>query len=124
MSSSSSYLVNDPKYSFLKDLELGTSNSGVYNGRWFGSGPPVKSIDPATGKVIAEVETGTAKDYEQCVHSAIEAYKVWSNVPAPQRGEIIRQVGDELRKKLEPLGKLVSLGRSLNKLHISLFTDT
>lgn len=121
MSSSNSYLVNDPKYSFLKDLDLETTNSGVYNGGWCGSGPPVKSIDPATGKVIAEVETGTVKDYEKCVQSATEAYKVWSNIPAPQRGEIIRQVGDELRKNLEPLGKLVSLGRCIYMDKISCF---
>lgn len=114
MSSSSSYLINDPKYSFLKDLDLETTNFGVYNGDWYGSGPAVKSIDPATGKIIAEVETATVQDYEKCVQSATEAYKVWSNVPAPQRGEIIRQVGDELRKNLEPLGKLVSLGRCMN----------
>lgn len=106
----SSYLVDDPKYSFLKDLGLERTNSGVYNGKWIGSGEVVKSVDPATGQVIAEVRTGTPKDYEECVVASTEAYKTWSNVPAPQRGEIVRQIGDELRKKLQPLGKLVSLG--------------
>lgn len=111
MSSNTTYLVDDPKYSFLKDLELERTNAGVYNGRWFGSGPAVKSIDPATGRIIAEVETGTVNDYEDCVRNAVDAYKIWSNVPAPRRGEIVRQIGDELRKNLEPLGKLVSLGK-------------
>lgn len=68
-------------------------------------------IDPATGKVIAEVTTGTVQDYDECVKVALDAYKTWSNVPAPRRGEIVRQIGDELRKNLEPLGKLVSLGK-------------
>lgn len=110
MSSNSSYLVDDPKFSFLKELGLQRSNFGVYNGNWFGSGPTVKSIDPATGQVIAEVKTGSPQDYDKCAQTALDAYKIWSNVPAPQRGEIVRQIGDELRKYLQPLGKLVSLG--------------
>lgn len=105
-----SYLIDDTNYSFLKHLDLDRTNNGVYNGKWFGSGPAVKSIDPATGQVIAEVTTGTAQDYDECAKQAVNAYKVWSNVPAPRRGEIIRQIGDELRQNLEPLGKLVSLG--------------
>lgn len=72
-------------------------------------------IDPATGRVIAEVTTGTVQDYDECVNVALDAYKTWRNVPAPRRGEIIRQIGDELRKYLEPLGKLVSLGKNSEK---------
>lgn len=108
----SSYLIDDPKYSFLKDLGLERSNDGVYNGKWTGSGDIVESKDPATGRVIAEVRTGTPKEYDECVRNSIDAYKVWSNIPAPQRGEIVRQIGEELRKKLQPLGKLVSLGNA------------
>lgn len=117
MSTAPKYLVDDPKYSFLKDLGLNTTNAGAYNGKWFGSGPAVKSIDPATGNVIAEVQTGTAQDYEECVKASIEAYKFWSNVPAPQRGEIVRQIGEELRKYLQPLGKLVSLGMNMKRIY-------
>lgn len=109
----SSYLIDDPKYAFLKDLGLERCNNGVYNGRWTGSGEVIKSVDPASGQVIAEVRSGTPQEYEECVRTATEAYKSWSNVPAPQRGEIVRQIGDELRSKLVPLGKLVSLGRLL-----------
>lgn len=105
----SAYLIDKPEFSFLKELGLERSNLGVYDGSWKGSGPIVQSIDPATGKVIAEVKTAAPSDYESCVRSSLDAYKVWSNVPAPQRGEIVRQVGDELRKYLQPLGKLVSL---------------
>lgn len=73
---------------------------------------PEKKLDPATGAVIAEVATGTMQDYEECVKASRNAYKSWSNLPAPQRGEIVRQIGEELRKNLQPLGKLVSLGKN------------
>lgn len=105
----SAYLIEKPEFAFLKDLGLERSNAGVYDGSWKGSGPVVKSIDPATGNVIAEVKMAAPSDYENCVRTSVDAYKVWSNVPAPQRGEIVRQIGEELRKYLQPLGKLVSL---------------
>lgn len=102
---SSAYLVDDQNYSFLKELGLDRVNNGVYNGKWGGSGQITQSIDPATGKIIAEVTTGTAAELEECIKTGVEAYEVWKNVPAPRRGEIIRQIGDEFRKYLEPLGR-------------------
>lgn len=105
----STYLIDDPKYSFLKDLGLQRTNLGVYDGTWKGKGPILKSVDPATGQIIAETVTGTVEEAEKCIQVGTETFKEWSNIPAPRRGEIIRQVGDELRKYLEPLGKLVSL---------------
>lgn len=88
MSASAKFLVDDPKYSFLKDLGIERSNSGVYNGKWTGSGPTTQSIDPATGSVIAEVTTGTVQELDECLAIGHEAYKVWSNMPAPYRGEL------------------------------------
>lgn len=111
----SAYLIDKPEFAFLKDLGLERTNSGVYDGNWKGSGPIVKSIDPANGNVIAEVKTAAPSDYENCVRASVDAYKAWSNVPAPQRGEIVRQIGEELRKYLQPLGKLVSL--EMGKIH-------
>ncbi|KAF2881273.1 hypothetical protein ILUMI_24892 [Ignelater luminosus] len=108
-SANTEFLINDPKYSFLKDLGLKTINYGVYDGSWKGSGPVVQSICPSNGRVIAEVNQGTVQDYEACVKAAEEAWNVWADLPAPQRGEIVRQIGDALRKNLVPLGKLVSL---------------
>lgn len=105
----STYLVENSKYSFLKDLGLGKVNSGVFNGEWTGTGEVVKSIDPASGDVIAEVKTGTVAELEKCLEVGTTAYHQWKNLPAPYRGEIVRQIGDELRKYREPLGKLVSL---------------
>jgi len=104
-----SYLIDDPKYSFLKDLGLQRTNLGVYDGTWKGRGQVFKSIDPATGQVIAETVGGTLDEAESCIRVGTETFKEWSSLPAPRRGEIVRQIGDELRKYLEPLGKLVSL---------------
>lgn len=108
-SSASAFLVNDPQYSFLRDLGLQPLNSGVYNGRWTGTGAVTQSIDPSTGRVIAEVTTGTEQELEECLRIGHEAFGVWSALPAPRRGEIVRQIGDELRANLPALGRLVSL---------------
>ncbi|KAJ8984243.1 hypothetical protein NQ317_007475 [Molorchus minor] len=106
---SSDYLINDPKYSFLKDLGLKDFNLGVFDGSWKGSGQVVQSICPSNGKVIAEVKQGNLEDYESCVKASKTAYNIWADLPAPKRGEIVREIGDELRNKLVPLGKLVSV---------------
>ena len=107
--SSGKYLVENTDFSFLKDLGLQRINKGVYNGEWYGNGEVIKSIDPATGEIIAEVQTGSVQDLENCINTSNDAFKQWRNLPAPYRGEIVRQIGDELRKYREPLGKLVSL---------------
>lgn len=59
--------------------------------------------------MIAEVKQGNEKDYENCIQAAEKAWNVWADLPAPRRGEIARQIGDALRSKLVPLGKLVSI---------------
>ena len=69
----------------------------------------VTSFSPANGAPIASVVTGSLGDYEGCVAAAEEAWQVWADVTAPHRGEIVRQIGEELRKYLQPLGMLVSL---------------
>lgn len=107
--SSARYLIDDANFSFLKDLGLQRVNKGVYNGEWSGNGEITKSVDPATNEVIAEVQNGSTEDLENCLRTADDAYKHWRNLPAPFRGEIVRQIGEELRKYREPLGKLVSL---------------
>ncbi|KAB0801985.1 hypothetical protein PPYR_04171 [Photinus pyralis] len=109
MASASNYLINDPKYSFLKDLGLKPVNYGVYDGTWKGSGPVVQSVCPSNGRVIADVNQGTIQDYESCVKESEKAWNVWADLPAPKRGEIVRQIGDAIRQQLLPLGQLVSL---------------
>merc|ERR1712135_147184 len=107
--SNQKYLIDQPKYSFLKDLGLEQKNAGVYNGTWFGNGEVLQTFCPANGELIAEVQAGSVEDYHQCVIESQKAWDIWADIPAPKRGEIVRQIGDALRKKLEPLGKLVSL---------------
>ncbi|CAG0890515.1 unnamed protein product [Cyprideis torosa] len=104
-----SMLIQNPKYSFLKELQLEEENPGVYNGHWCGSGEAITSYSPANNEPIAKVTTATLQDYGAAVKAAQEAYKTWAEMPAPARGEIVRQIGEELRRKLNPLGKLVSL---------------
>lgn len=76
----------------------------------------VQSICPSNGKVIAEVKQGDISDYESCVQASTSAWSVWAELPAPKRGEIVRQIGDALRNKLVPLGKLVSTEMGKNNL--------
>lgn len=69
----------------------------------------ITSYSPSTGAPIAEVVKGTVQDYNACVEECQKAFKYWSGLPAPKRGDIVRQIGDALRQNIEPLGKLVSL---------------
>ncbi|MED5370518.1 MAG: aldehyde dehydrogenase family protein [Myxococcota bacterium] len=73
------------------------------------SGRIIESIDPSTGKVIAKVQLASVEDYEETVAVAQEAFKRWRMLPAPKRGEIVRQMGEALRAHKEDLGRLVTL---------------
>uniref|UniRef100_A0A1W7RB64 aldehyde dehydrogenase (NAD(+)) n=1 Tax=Hadrurus spadix TaxID=141984 RepID=A0A1W7RB64_9SCOR len=106
---SSVYLVDDPKYCFLKELGLEKKNLGVYSGQWTGSGGISTSECPSNNLPIADVVKGTVKDYEETVKVCNDAWQVWADLPAPYRGEIVRQIGHALREKKTQLGKLVSL---------------
>uniref|UniRef100_A0A8C4RSU3 Alpha-aminoadipic semialdehyde dehydrogenase n=1 Tax=Erpetoichthys calabaricus TaxID=27687 RepID=A0A8C4RSU3_ERPCA len=105
----STLLINQPKYSWLKELGLKEENDGVYNGTWSGRGEVITTYCPANNEPIARVRQGSLQDYEETVQKAKEAWKIWADIPAPKRGEIVRQIGDALRKKLKVLGSLVSL---------------
>jgi len=96
--------------SVLKNLGLSESNQGVSTGaEWFDTDGKINtSSSPVDGKVIASVKTATLEDYEMVVKKAQEAYKEWRMVPAPQRGEIVRLIGNALREKKDDLGALVS----------------
>lgn len=59
--------------------------------------------------MIAEVRQGNFEDFETCVQEAEKAWQVWAEIPAPRRGEIVRQIGDALRQNLTNLGRLVSI---------------
>lgn len=100
----------------LKSLGLQAENSGTSTGsKWLASqGNFLESYSPADGELIGKVSTTTPEQYEEVVKKAEEAFKSWRLIPAPKRGEVVRQIGEELRKYKEPLGKLVSyeMGKS------------
>lgn len=94
----------------LKRLGISEINPGATTGtKWFNTvGEPVISVSPADGKPIASVKQATWEDYQEIVDIAHKAFETWQLVPAPKRGEIVRQIGDQLRRHKEDLGKLVS----------------
>jgi aldehyde dehydrogenase (NAD+) len=100
----------------LSTLGIRKNNLGVSTGsKWYKStGGLIESYSPADGKRIGAVYAGDEKTFEKVVVKSQEAFKAWRTWPAPKRGEIVRQVGDALRKHKEPLGKLVSyeMGKS------------
>jgi NAD-dependent aldehyde dehydrogenases len=100
----------------LKQLGIKEVNKGTSTGNdWFSDGEAIASYSPVDGKLIGKVTTTSKEDYEKVMQKATTAFKSWRVLPAPQRGEIVRQFGEELRKLKEPLGKLVSyeMGKTL-----------
>jgi aldehyde dehydrogenase (NAD+) len=93
----------------LKKLGLKSQNAGVFDGEWAGSGPVLKSVSPIDGKVLASVREASGDDYERAVKRAQAAFEDWRSVPAPKRGEIIRQFGNALRAAKRDLARLVTL---------------
>ncbi len=95
---------------FLKELGIGAENSGAYCNEWLKtSGSWLESKSPATGEVIAKVRQATGDEYDRCVLGAQEAFERFRMMPAPHRGEIVRQVGNAMREKKDALGRLIAL---------------
>ncbi len=105
--------------SVLQALGLKDINNGVSTGlnSWKPAGARLESYSPVDGELIAAVVQANKDDYEKVIAKAQEAFAVWRTVPAPQRGELVRQMGNKLREYKEPLGKLVSyeMGKSLQE---------
>jgi aldehyde dehydrogenase (NAD+) len=97
----------------LKDINNGTS-TGSDN---FSNGEIIESYSPVDGKLIGKVIATSKEDYEKVMEAATKAFKSFRDIPAPQRGEIVRQFGNKLRELKEPLGKLISyeMGKSLQE---------
>ncbi len=95
----------------LKRLKIENVNSGVSTGaKWFSSGKEeTPSISPINNKEIARVKNASLDDYEEVVKKAQEAFKIWREKPAPERGEVVRQIGNALREYKVDLGHLVTL---------------
>jgi aldehyde dehydrogenase (NAD+) len=102
----------------LKKLGVESINKGTSTGSvFFGDGEIIESFSPVDGKLIGKVTSTTKDDYEKVMKTATEAFQFFRNMPAPQRGEIVRQFGNKLRELKEPLGELVSyeMGKSLQE---------
>ena len=104
----------------LNHLHINDTNGAFSTGsHWGGAkGDNNKTIySPVDGKKIASVQMASEADYNKVIEKASEAFKKWRTVPAPKRGEVVRQVGDALRAKKQELGALVSyeMGKSLQE---------
>ncbi len=104
---------------FLRSLHIEANNNGVSTGtQWIVSkAETIDSFSPVDGKKIGSVNAADKESYEAVIKKAEEAFKTWRLMPAPKRGEIVRQIGEALRQYKEPLGKLVSyeMGKSLQE---------
>lgn len=105
---------------FLKKLGIAEQNFGSATGLEWGKTTDqgeLKISSPVDGKHIANVYLASESDYRETVETAKEAFLVWREMPAPARGEIVRQAGEKLREYKQPLGELVSyeMGKSLQE---------
>ncbi|WP_294213164.1 aldehyde dehydrogenase family protein [uncultured Chryseobacterium sp.] len=97
----------------IKDENKGTSVGGEY----FASGKTIESFSPVDGELISKVETSAESDYGRVIETAQNAFREFRLIPAPKRGELVRQLGQKLRQYKDDLGKLVSyeMGKSLQE---------
>lgn len=102
----------------LAPLQIDPNNHGSSTGNiWYKGNNTLTSVSPVNGQTIAKVSTTTPQAFDQIMQKAQEAFTIWRVMPAPKRGEIVRQFGDKLREFKEPLGALVSyeMGKSLQE---------
>ena len=104
---------------FLQELKIQKENQGSSTGaKWIESkGETIQSFSPVDNQLIGAVVTTDAAAYEQVIKTAEAAFIEWRNWPAPKRGEVVRQLGEALRKDKTALGQLVSyeMGKSLQE---------
>ena len=98
-------------HDILARLGLSELNSGAWAGAALDTsgGERVVSTNPSTGEAIASVSLGGRAHYEQVVAAAASTFQRWRALPAPKRGEIVRQMGEAMRAEKESLGRLVSM---------------
>ncbi len=102
----------------LVELNINPKNSGTSTGtKWMSSGKDIESYSPVDGTKIGAVTTTTTDEFDKVMIASTSAFKTWQLMPAPQRGEIVRQFGERLRSLKNPLGQLVSyeMGKSLQE---------
>ncbi len=76
---------------------------------WICHGPYLEATSPITGKPLGKIRCADAGDTEKVINAAEQAFQIWRTVPAPERGEIVRQIGNALRNVKRDLGALISL---------------
>lgn len=103
----------------LKEINETIGNNGMSTGQHFfpGQGSVLHISSPADGQKIGDVAMAGSEDYHRVIAKALETKSIWQNMPAPKRGEIVRQFGDKLRQNKQALGELVSyeMGKSLQE---------
>ena len=97
------------KDEILSALGIDDLNPGGFSGEWIGSGPDLEVYSPIDGSRLATVQQVTEDEYDAIVDKAYAAFLEWRRVPAPRRGEIVRQLGNKLRESKQALGELVTL---------------
>ncbi len=110
--------TDDEILQLLQAFQLTSENHGAFAGEWIETtGPRIESINPTTGKTIAAVRMASTAEYQRVAQVTVEAFEAWRTWPAPQRGEVVRQLGDALRKQKGELGRLVTLevGKTLSE---------
>jgi aldehyde dehydrogenase (NAD+) len=93
----------------LKSLGIEGRNPGGFAGVWTGSGEVHKAVSPIQGNELAKVVCVTEGECGKIISAAAEAFLFWRTLPAPKRGEVVRALGEELRKQKELLGLLITL---------------
>ncbi|UCF39406.1 MAG: aldehyde dehydrogenase family protein, partial [Acidobacteriota bacterium] len=97
----------------LEKLQIGETNSGgcTGDGEWVADpgGHEIVSYDPTSGQALAKITECNASTYESIVGKAVESFQTWRAVPAPQRGQVVRDLGNALREVREPLGELIAV---------------
>ena len=103
----------------IDELLIKYELNGIINGcstgsNWFSSGEKIESLSPVDGKLIGTVKSGSKSDFDQIIKHSKKAFKEFRQIPAPKRGQLVRQFGNKLREEKELLGTLVSyeMGKS------------
>jgi aldehyde dehydrogenase (NAD+) len=110
MPSKSSSVSSTARAIFPKlGLSAKAVNAGAFWGEWGGGGAILEKRSPIDGSVLGRVRQTAPADYERAAVAAQQAFLAWRDVPAPKRGEVVRQLGSALREKKSELGRLVSL---------------
>ncbi|KAI0826342.1 Aldehyde/histidinol dehydrogenase [Irpex lacteus] len=108
-----SRLLSTRASTVLNALDLTPSSngtvSGVYDGQWSGSGDVLESVCPSTGEVLAYVQGASPSELQTAIAKSREAFEFFRAVPAPKRGDILRQIREALAAKRDELGAIVSL---------------